>query len=47
MLLRKIISVYAENHMKHINKWHGQNSEFFVVKAGVIHTNLSFKLLEY
>jgi hypothetical protein len=39
MLFREIISVYAENHMKHTNKLHGQNAEFFVVKAGVIHKN--------
>jgi hypothetical protein len=36
MLFRKLISVYAENHINHINKLHGQNTEFFVVKAGIM-----------
>jgi hypothetical protein len=33
MLFREIITVYSENHMKHINKFCGQNTELLIVKV--------------
>jgi hypothetical protein len=34
MMFREIITLYSENHMKHINALYGQNAELPIAKAG-------------
>jgi hypothetical protein len=39
MLYQKIIPVYSEIHIQHINALFGQNVEFFTVKHGATYSN--------
>lgn len=41
VLFGEIISVYFENHQKHVNTVHGQNTEVFIVMAGSMYNNHS------
>jgi hypothetical protein len=39
MLFTETFAVYCENRTEHINTLHGQNSEFYCVKAGGIYSD--------
>jgi hypothetical protein len=39
MLFRETVAVYCENRTEHTNTLSGQNSEFWLVKAGYTHSN--------
>jgi hypothetical protein len=39
ILFKKIIAVFCENHMKHINTLCDQNAEFMNIKASVTYSN--------
>jgi hypothetical protein len=45
MLFREIITVYCENHVKHINILYGQNTEFLNVEESVMFSNHCTEML--